>query len=349
MLKIIYTTTLSFLLVLSTLTAQITLPDSAKSDAQKLGQVMTKFIGTSLASGVPFTAASGNFAPYEYHFLVPVVDLYLAGPAIVGASKIDMGIFDDPAYKGLLGIGQLKSALGPLGAFPYLPVPTFAGSLHARLQLPIPVVKDIELMFKFGFIPSFAQDLLQGALSGVPGLKLDLQNNLIGFGARYRLINLGIFKFGFDASYNHLAGNFNIAMTSPAQKIGDYSAIPGSPLGVLTSDMTVSVKNIYDSSVIGIGADANINLFIFQLYGGLGLNWDVTPGYQSSYEITGRFYNNGTLQGTLQPFGETIKTGTGGFVPKFSVGFRFLIIDVSAESTFDLKSIAARAAIALSI
>jgi hypothetical protein len=346
--KILSVTVLNAILG-SGLFAQITLPASAQADAQKLGQVMTKFLGNSLAKSVPFTAASANYAPYEYHFLIPVIDLYVSGPAVIGASKVDLGIFDDPAYSGLAGISQIKSSLAPFSTFAYLPVPTFAIAAHARLQLPIPVIKDIELMFKFGFIPSFAQDLLQGALKGVPGIKLDIRNDLIGFGARYRLLNTGIFKFGFDASYNHLSGNFNIAMTTPKQTIGDYTSVPSSPYGVLKSDMTIAVANKYDSSVLALGLDANVNLFILQIYGGLGLNWDLTPSYNSSYSITGTLYNNDVSQGNLLSISEIIKTGSGVLTPKFALGLRLLILDIQAESTFDLKTIALRAAVALSI
>ena len=322
------------------LLAQTTLPTEATTVATNLGASAARALGSAFVNGAPFTAGAGNFAPLEYHFLVPLVDVYLSGPIILGAGKVDFSSID--SLGAALGTDIGKS-LGPFKALGYFPIPVVAAAAKFRLTLPIPILKDLEVTAKFGGIPTPVQDLLKAQLANIPGMKLDFDNTLIGVGARYRFVNLKVFQMSGALGYNNINGKFNLSFTTPKQTLGTFSNV------TYTQDQTISITNEYNFSVLTLDLMANLNLSIFQLYGGLGLNLDVSKPYTSSFGIGGVVYQNGVASTAGLSVGGIVPLDRAVLVPKFSLGFRFAIIDISAESTFDLKSLALRAGIALSI
>jgi hypothetical protein len=326
----------------------ITIPTNALADTKGLVTPVTTMLAQSFALSVPFGAAAGNFTPLNYHFLIPVLDVYLTAPLIVSAGAIDLKALDSlPAGAG----DSFKAALGPMAQFAYLPLPMLAVTGKARLQLPIPIVKDLELQFKFGVVPQFVKDLLTTALSGTPGFALDYDMSLFGIGARYRFVNLKVFSFGAGAMINTLDYRFNLKFTTPKQTIGTYAnPIDGSNNMVIQQDMVLNLTNKFNSTVLSVDAVAGLNLLIFQLYAGVGLNFDLSGPYKSSYGISGSTYTNDVAVDLSTPlsFGDSVSVTPGALVPKFALGFRLSILDVQAESTFDLKAVAVRAGIAVS-
>jgi len=337
---------LAFALFTALLPAQtFTLPSTAEADMKALISPVSKMFADSFALSVPFGAAAGNYAPLNYHFLIPLLDIYLTAPAIVSVGKIDLAVLDTLSIPG--AGANLKSALGPLSAFPYFPTAMLAVTGKARLQLPIPIVKDIELDFKFGLVPQFLKTVLAGALASVPGFGLNYDATLWGVGARYRLVNLKVFTIGVGAMYNHLDYTFNLNFDAPRSTIGTYT-FPGFGSTTLEQQITLNLTNQFKSSVLSFDVQAGLNLAIFQLYAGVGANFDLSGPYQSGYLITGTTYTNGIATAAPVRIGGTVNATSTAVVPKFAVGFRLSLLDVQAESTFDLKAFGARAGIAVS-
>lgn len=341
---------LALMLFASLLPAQTNLPSfslpaSAEADMKILINPVSKMFADSFALSVPFSAAAGNYAPLNYHFLIPLLDIYLTAPAIIGLGKIDLSVLDTLSIPG--AASSIKGALSPLAAFPYFPTAMLAVTAKARLQLPIPIVKDLEFDLKFGFVPQVIKTVIGDALKTVPGFGLNYDATLFGIGARYRLVNLKVFTFGAGVMYNYLDYTFNLNFDAPRSTIGTYT-FPGFGTTTLEQQITLNLTNQFKSSVISLDVQAGLNLLLFQLYAGVGVNFDLSGPYQSSYLITGNTYTNNVLTAAPIRIGGTSTATATAVVPKFAVGFRLSLLDVQAESTFDLKAMAARAGVAVS-
>lgn len=310
---------------------------------------LTGLLASGYAKGVPFTAAAGNFIPNRYHFLIPLVDFYISGPVLIGAGSMDKKFLNDLKADANFG-AQIYKALSPYEQYLYAPVPVLAVSMAARIDLPI--LKMFELQVKFGQVPGQVQDLMKSVFSSLP-VGLDIDASTFGLGARVNLINTTLFQLSVGANYDTLTTKANIKY-----EIKDMVLLQDSN-GKLTQDLTFALTNQFQTRVLSANLHASINLAILQIYGGLGLNMDLSEPYKSSFTVAGPLKyvpNSGSPYAAYLPSGQQgsiyqkaeVAIPRADIIPKFAVGVRFLVIDIQGESTFDFSAVAARAGVALS-
>ncbi|MBL8993322.1 MAG: hypothetical protein JNM63_08285, partial [Spirochaetia bacterium] len=188
--------------------------DAAAASTKKLGDALVGVLGSSFSYGLPFLASAGNYAPLEYGKLIPIIDVYVSGPIMIAGGKVDqtaLAAMND-ALKALPGGGgqDIKKMTDLFNTLPFFPAPPLlVGAARGRLQLDIPVIKDLELTVKVGGIPGeLAKTFISPVLPA--GMTLDVNAFLFGVGARYRLVNLKVFQLGIAGAFNNLSGRFNV-------------------------------------------------------------------------------------------------------------------------------------------
>lgn len=324
--------------------------DAAAASTKKLGDSLVGVLGSSFSYSLPFLASAGNYAPLEYGKLIPLIDFYVSGPIMIAGGKVDPKALSDmnDALKALPGGGgtDLKKITDTIGQLPFFPAPPLlVGAARGRLQLPIPIVKDLELTVKVGGIPGdLAKPLISPLLP--PGMTLDVNAFLFGVGARYRLVNLKVFQLGVAGAFNNLSGRFNVGFG-----LGSSQAVATSGTnGTIEQKISFNIKNDYNFSTINLDLIANLNLLIFQLYGGAGLGVNFGAGGSSSYTINGDTVLK--VAGTSSNLAPLSVSGSYPYrtelVPKLALGFRLFILDVSGEVSIPFNAVALRAALAFS-